>query len=64
MTTHLELTLARLESWYRANDLKLNATKTQYVVFGTRQMQRHLPNIALSLGNAVIAPTGLLKNLV
>ena len=63
MTARLERNLARLEAWYRANNLKLNAAKTQYVVFCIRQMQRQLPNITLSLGDAVVTPTTSLKNL-
>ena len=63
MTTRLELDLARLEAWYRTHCPKLNAAKTQYVVFCTRQMQRQLPDITLSLGDAVVTPTASLKNL-
>ena len=63
MTARLELNLARIQAWYRANSLKLNASKTQFVIFSTRQMQRNLPSITLSLGDTVITPTASLKNL-
>ena len=33
----METALAALDSWFRANSLKVNANKTQLIVFGTRQ---------------------------
>ena len=57
MTASLELNLSRLEAWYQANCLKLNASKTQFVIFCTRQMQRQLPTVTLSLGDAEVTPT-------
>ena len=63
MTSRLEQNLRSLETWYRANCLKLNASKTQYVVFCTRQMQRQMPDVALSVGDAVVTPAASLKNL-
>ena len=63
MTASLELNLSRLESWYQANSLRLNASKTQFVIFGTRQMQRQLPEITVSLGDTEITPALSLKNL-
>ena len=59
MTSRLEQNLRSLETWYRANCLKLNASKTQYVVFCTRQMQRQMPDVALSVGDAVCDPSRL-----
>lgn len=62
--TKLELNLAHLESWYQTNHLKLNSSKTQFVMFCTRQMQRQLPtNITLKIGDAVVTPASSLKNL-
>ena len=61
MTARLELNLRHLEMWYRANCLKLNASKTQYVIFCTSQMQRQLLDVTLSVSNAVITPSIALK---
>lgn len=63
MTNSLEINISRLRAWYHTNRLKLNASKTQFVIFCTRQMQRQLPKITLSLSDAEITPATSLKNL-
>lgn len=63
MKASLESNLSCLEAWYRANHLKLNASKTQFVIFCTQQMQRQLPSVTLSIGDAEVTPTPCLKNL-
>lgn len=63
MIAALELNLSLLEAWYKANCLKLNASKTQFVIFCTKQMQRQLPTVTLSLSDAEVAPVSHLKNL-
>ena len=65
MIASLELNLSHshLESWYHANCLQLNASKTQFVIFCSRQMQRQLPEVVLSLGDTEITSTLSLRNL-
>lgn len=41
--------LQRISSWFRANRLKLNVDKTQYIVFGTRHMTKHCPSLPITL---------------
>ena len=63
MIASLEHNLSHLESWCHANCLQLNASKTQFVIFCSRQMQRQLPEVVLSLGDTEITPTLSLRNL-
>ena len=63
MKDRLESNLTRLEAWCRAHCLRLSGSKTQYVIFCTKQMQQQLPSGALSVGGAEVAPAPFLKNL-
>ena len=63
MTARLEQNLKSLEEWYRAHHLKLNGSKTQYVIFCTRPLNRHLSDVSLSVGDAVVTPSNTLTNL-
>ena len=45
LVSSMETALAALDSWFRANSLKVNASKTQLIVFGTRQyLQNFTPS--------------------
>ena len=43
LTSRMEVSLASLNVWFNAHALKVNASKTQLMVFGTRQNLRNLP---------------------
>ena len=49
----MEIALSGLDTWFRANALKVNAEKTQLIVFGNRQNLRNLPDIKVTFRDAV-----------
>jgi hypothetical protein len=62
-TVIAESLLNSLKSWYDQNGLKLNASKTQFIIFGSKKAINKLPNLSLTLGNEVIEPVDKVKNL-
>ena len=61
--TRMETTLAALSDWFAANGLKVNATKTELIAFGSRQSMRNLPDINVRFRDAVLKPCQKVKNL-
>jgi hypothetical protein len=55
--------LNSLKSWYDQNGLKLNASKTQFIILGSKSAINKLPNLSLTLGTEVIEPVDKVKNL-
>ena len=45
----LQLELSAVHQWLNANKLTLNTDKTKYMVFGSKQMLRHKPDLNLSM---------------
>ena len=43
LVSSMETAMTALDSWFRANSLKVNANKTQIIVFGNRQNLQNLP---------------------
>ncbi|KAF2351298.1 Reverse transcriptase domain [Trinorchestia longiramus] len=60
--TNAEILLKHVKSCYDQNALKLNASKTQFIIFGSKNTIKKLPNLTL-LGNDIIEPVGKVKNL-
>ena len=52
----MEDLLASLNDWFSANALKVNASKTQLIVFGSRQNPRKLPDVRVSFRDAALQP--------
>ena len=63
MIRDLETELSHLFDWFSQNTLKLNASKTQLIVFGTSAMLRDLPSVSIRVGNTVITESREVKNL-
>ena len=59
----LESELAVVFDWFAQNSLKLNSSKTQVIVFGTRAMLRDLPTVSVRVGNDVVSERREVKNL-
>ena len=57
LISRMEASLVSLNAWFNANALKVNATKTQLMVFGSRQNLRYLPDIKISFRDAELQPT-------
>ncbi|KAF2360068.1 Reverse transcriptase domain [Trinorchestia longiramus] len=61
--SNAEILLKHVKSWYDQNGLKLNANKTQCIIFGSKNTIKKLSNLTLTLGNDIIEPVGKVKNL-
>ena len=61
--TRLEAGLTSLDQWFRANGLKVNASKTQIIVFGSHQNIRRLPPVTVNFGGVSLVPCTEVKNL-
>ena len=46
-----------------ANKLKLNDSKTEFVVAASAQNLRNLPNVQLNVGSTLISPSETIRNL-
>ena len=63
LISSMENSLASLDTWFSANALKVNANKTQLIVFGNRQNLRNLPNFEVTFRDASLVPCDEVKNL-
>ena len=65
VTHRLELCLEEVRSWLESNGLKLNDSKTEFILFGSKHMlskiKDHTCNIRI--GNAMVEPTTTVRNL-
>ena len=59
----MERSLSSLDVWFRANGLKVNASKTQLMVFGSRQNLRSAPPIEVRFRGETICPVRTARNL-
>ena len=59
----MESTLCSLDSWLRANSLKVNASKTQLVLFGSQQNLRNVPSFTVKFREAQLSPVPTVRNL-
>ena len=59
----LQLCITDVQNWMTCNKLKLNENKTEFIVLGTPQNLKKLPQISLHIGDARIDPTDSVCNL-
>ena len=50
----MQKTLSKIATWCKTNKLTLNASKTEYVVYGTKIRKARAPRISLQIGDAPI----------
>ena len=55
--------IADIGSWMQSNLLKLNESKTEVVLLGTKQQLRKLGNLEISVGNVNIKSCNKVRNL-
>ena len=63
VVARMENVLASLDIWFRANGLKVNATKTQLMLLGSPQNLRTLPDIKVTFREHDLHPISEVKNL-
>ena len=59
----MENTLSAVSDWFCSNSMKVNASKTQLIVFGTRNVLRDLPPVQLRFGTSFVTESRVVKNL-
>ena len=63
LVSRMECSLASLDVWFRANALKVNASKTQIVTIGSRQNLRTLQSFTVPFRDSELATCNEVKNL-
>ena len=63
LIARMEASLASLNAWFCAHGLKVNADKTQLMVFGSRQNLSTLPDFKIAFRDAELQPCTQAKNL-
>ena len=61
--SRLERVLASLYVWFRFNGLKVNAQKTQLMLFGSQQNLRTVPHFTVKFRDHSLVPCSEVKNL-
>ena len=59
----MESTLSAVSDWFCSNSMKVNSSKTQLIVFGTRKALKDLSPVHLSFGTSTITESRVVKNL-
>ena len=63
MIMTMERALNQLSDWFNENRLKVNASKTQMIVFGTKAMLQNQPKITVNFCGTAIQESRVVKNL-
>ena len=63
LVSRMESCLASLDLWFRGNSLKVNASKTQLMVFGSRQNLRSVPTLEVRFRGESLRPESTARNL-
>ena len=59
----LELYITEIRCWMRTNILKLNYSKTEFILLGTRNQLQMVNKIGIKIRDAIIQPTDCVRNL-
>ena len=59
----LELYIAEIRCWIRTNLLKLNDSKTEFILLGTLNQLQMVDKISTKIRDAIIQPTDCVRNL-
>ena len=59
----MENTLASLSSWFHAHGLKLNTSKTELLLLGTKQNTRNLAPVSVRIGGEAVRESHTVRNL-
>ena len=63
LISRLESALDTARDWFSSRKMKINASKTQLVVFGTAQLLRNVPQITVKFDGEIITETHKVRNL-
>ena len=63
LISRMERAPSNLYAWFCSNDMKVNASKTQMIVLGTRQMLKELSSVSIRFAGATVHESATVKNL-
>ena len=55
--------ISEVKNWMKANSLKLNDAKTEFLVLGTQKQLKNITDINIRIGDNIIEPTDFIRNL-
>ena len=61
LRTRLELTLRELHAWFSLNSLKMNGSKTDFMIVGSKQNLKKVQNFSFIVDDASIKPSKTIK---
>jgi hypothetical protein len=61
--TSMENCVGDIRSWMRSMKLKMNDSKTEYIIFGTQHQLSKCPKVPIKIGEASIEPADVVCNL-
>ena len=62
-TERMEICIYKVRKWMRTNLLKLNDSKTEFILLGTNQQIKLVQDISIKIGDDVIHPVQSIRNL-
>ena len=63
LITSMETALSAVSDWFGSNSMKVNTSKTQLIIFGTKNTLNDLPPVQLRFGTSVVSESRVVKNL-
>ena len=63
LVQRMESAMCTLYQWFSQNHMKVNASKTQLIVLGTRQMLKDIPKISINVNGVKVDEIPRVKNL-
>ena len=63
LVSRMEQSLSCLGDYFHSNGLKVNVSKFEFIIFGSKQNLRTLPNIKISYRGTCLTPSNEVKNL-
>ena len=61
LRTRLELTLCELHAWFSSNSLKMNGSKTDFMIVGSKENLKKVQNFSFIVDDASIKPSKTIK---
>jgi len=63
IVARMESALSSLSEWFASHSMKVNSSKTQLIVFGTKTMLRNFPEVRINFSTSVLSESRTVKNL-
>jgi hypothetical protein len=61
--SQMETCISSVKTWMAAHSLKMNETKTEFVLVASKRVHKNIPNVELRIGDHLVRPSPCAKNL-